>query len=102
MRQVSRPLYHFLEAASDVIGSTQSWIWLLSFANLGFPGVASGEEPPVNTGETQEMQVRSLGRENPLVEGMAIHSIILAWRILTDRGAWQATVYGVLKSWTGL
>ena len=33
--------------------------------------------------ETQETQVhvRSLGQEDPLEEGMAIHSIILAWRI---------------------
>ena len=29
----------------------------------------------------QETQVWSLGRENPLVEGMATHSSILAWRI---------------------
>ena len=27
------------------------------------------------------MQVRSLGREDPLEEGMATHSNILAWRI---------------------
>ena len=31
--------------------------------------------------EIQEMRVRSLGREDPLEEGMAIHSSILAWRI---------------------
>ena len=31
--------------------------------------------------ELQETQVRSLGREDPLEEGMAIHSGILAWRI---------------------
>ena len=29
----------------------------------------------------QEMQVRSLGGEDPLEEGMATHSSILAWRI---------------------
>ena len=29
----------------------------------------------------QEIQVRSLGREDPLEKGMAIHSSILAWRI---------------------
>ena len=29
----------------------------------------------------QEMQVQSLGREDPLEEGMATHSSILAWRI---------------------
>ena len=28
-------------------------------------------------------------------EGMAIHSSILAWRILMDRGAWGATVHMV-------
>ena len=33
--------------------------------------------------ETQETQVhvRSLGQEDPLEQGMAIHSIILAWKI---------------------
>ena len=31
--------------------------------------------------ETQETQVRSLSREDPLEEGMAAHSSILAWRI---------------------
>ena len=30
--------------------------------------------------ETQETQVRSLGPEDPLEEGMAIHSSILTWR----------------------
>ena len=31
--------------------------------------------------ETQETRVRSLGRVDPLEEGMATHSSILAWRI---------------------
>ena len=31
--------------------------------------------------KTQEMQVRSLGQEDPLVEEMAICSSILAWKI---------------------
>ena len=31
--------------------------------------------------ETQEMQVQSLGQEDPLEEEMAIHSSILAWEI---------------------
>ena len=31
--------------------------------------------------EIQETWVRSLGWEDPLEEGMAIHSSILAWRI---------------------
>ena len=29
----------------------------------------------------QEMQVRFLGREDPLEEGMTTHSSILSWRI---------------------
>ena len=33
---------------------------------------------------------------------MAAHSTVLAWRIPKDRGAWQATVHGVTKSWTRL
>ena len=34
-----------------------------------------------NLSAVQETQVRSLGWEDPLEEGMAIHSSILAWRI---------------------
>ena len=44
----------------------------------------------------------SPGWEDPPEEGMATHSSILAWRIRMDRGAWQATVHGVAKSWIGL
>ena len=44
--------------------------------------------------------VRSLGWEDPLEEGMATHSSILAWRIPMDRGAWKATVHVVAKSQT--
>ena len=51
--------------------------------------------------EPQETQVPSLGREDPLEEGTATHSSILAWRIM-DRGAWQATVHGFTKSQTQL
>ena len=42
-----------------------------------------------------ETWVRSLDWEDPLEEGMATHSSILAWRIPMDRGA---TVHGVTKS----
>ena len=37
------------------------------------------------------------GQEDPLEEGMATQSSILAWRTPMDRGAWQTTVYGVAK-----
>ena len=46
----------------------------------------------------QERWTPSLGQEDPLEEGMATCSRILAWRIPMDRGAWQATVHGVAKS----
>ena len=38
-----------------------------------------------------ETWVRSLGWEDPLEEGMATHSSVLAWRIPMDRETWQAT-----------
>ena len=47
-----------------------------------------------------ETQVRSLGWEDPLEEGMATHPSVLAWRIPMDRGAWQPAVHGVTKSQT--
>ena len=50
----------------------------------------------------RETWVQSLGWEDPVKEGMATHSSILAWRIPMDRGAWGATVHGVVKSWTWL
>ena len=51
--------------------------------------------------EAQETQVLSLGREDPLKKGMVMHSSILAWGI-PWRGAWRATVPGVVKSQTQL
>ena len=46
----------------------------------------------------QETWVQSLGQEDPLEEGMATHSSILAWRIPVDREAWRAIVHGLAKS----
>ena len=43
-------------------------------------GVQASQVAAVLTQET-EMQVPSLGGEEPLEEGMAAHSSILAWRI---------------------
>ena len=56
------------------------------------------KNPPIR----RETWVRSLGCEDPLEEGMATYSSILAWRNPMSRGAWQATVHGVAKSLTGL
>ena len=47
---------------------------------MGFPsGSVVNNLPAVH--ETQETWVQSLGQEDPLEEGMATHSNILAWRI---------------------
>ena len=48
----------------------------------------------------QETLVQSLGKEDPLEEGMATHSRILAWRIPMDKEAWWAKVHGVTKRQT--
>ena len=50
----------------------------------------------------QETWVHSLGLEDPLEEGMTIHSSTLGWKIPMGRRVWRATVYGVAKSWTQL
>ena len=49
-----------------------------------------------------ETWVRSLGQEDPLEEGMATHSSILAWRIPMGRGAWRSTAHGLTESGTRL
>ena len=49
-----------------------------------------------------ETWIQSLGWEDPLEEGMATHSTILAWRMPMERGAWWAIVHGVAKSQTQL
>ena len=50
----------------------------------------------------QETWVLSLGWEDSLEEGTATPFSILVWRIPMDRGAWQASVPVVTKSWTRL
>ena len=46
---------------------------------IGFPGGSDGKNP--NLPAMHETWVRPLGWEDPLEEGMATHSSILAWRI---------------------
>ena len=53
----------------------QEWnYWVI----LGFPGGSGIKNPSA----VQEIQVRSLGQEDPPEKEMATHSSILAWRIL--------------------
>ena len=63
---------------------------------LGFPGSSEGKEYACNVGNLGLIS----GLEDPLKEGMANYSSIVAWRIPMDRGTWQATVHGVTKSQT--
>ena len=50
----------------------------------------------------QEMQVQSLGWEDPLEEGMATHSSILAWRIPWTEEPGMLQSMGSQKSLTRL
>ena len=47
---------------------------------MGFPGGTSSKEPAYQC-RRREMQVRSLGWEDPLEEEMATRFSIFAWRI---------------------
>ena len=68
-------------------------IYISEYAYIckGFRGGSVVKNPPAMQ-KLQEMQVRSLGREDPLEEEIATHSSILAWRI-----PWTEE-FGVAKS----
>ena len=79
------------------LGKTQMFLWFgfsflppLFICAIIFPGGSDDKNLPA----TRETWVRSLGWEDPLEEGMATHSNILAWRIPMDRGAWRASPWG--------
>jgi len=55
----------------------------------------SGKEPNL-----QEMQVQSLGREDPLEKEMSTHSSILAWKILWTKEPGGLQSMGLQKSRT--
>ena len=59
----------------DLVG----WNWVFS----GFPGGISGKE--TNAGDARDNRFDLWVGKIPLEEGMAIHSSILAWRILWQR-----------------
>ena len=50
--------------------------------------------------ETQETQVRSLGREDPLEEENGNPLLYSCLKNPMDRGSWWVTVHGVTKSQT--
>ena len=47
-----------------------------------FPGITSGKEPAFQCRRLKRHGFNPLGQEDPLEEGLTIHSSILAWRIL--------------------
>ena len=51
-----------------------------------------------NLPAVQETWVQSPGWEDPLEEGMATYSSILAWRTPMNREAWQVAVHWVTES----
>ena len=63
-----------------------------------FPSGSGGKEPACNAGDSS--LIPGLGRspgegnDNPLQYSCLEYSV--------DRGAWQASVHGIAKSWTGL
>ena len=67
------------------------------FKRENVPHSSVGKESACNAGDLN--LIPGLGR-SPGGEGMATHSSVLAWRILKDRGASQATVHETAKSQT--
>ena len=66
----------------------------------GFPGGSDSKECDVPA--VWQTWFHSLGWENPLEEGVATQSSILAWKIPMERGAWWAYHPWVSKSQTRL
>ena len=69
-----------------------------SVANTHAVGSSPVAQTVKNLLAMQETWIPSLGWEDPLEEGTATHSSILAWRIAMDRGAGWATVHRVAES----
>ena len=66
-----------------------SWISLVLFPVLGFPGGSDSKESAHNAGDPDFLP----GLEDPLEKGLAIHSSLLAWRIswTEEPGGLQST-----------
>ena len=70
------------------------YVHIYTHIHMGFPGGSDCKEFNYSVEDLGSVP----GWEDPLEEGMATHSSILAWRIPMDRGAWQAAVHGVAES----
>ena len=76
-------LWSITHAPSFIWSHLQRWppwtYWCVT--SLGFPSGASGEESACQCRWHKRCRFHLLSQEDPLEEGMAIHSSILAWRI---------------------
>ena len=61
-----------------------------------FPGISDGKNLPA----MRETWVQSLGQEDPLEKELETHLQYSSLENVIHRGAWQAIVHGVAKSWT--
>ena len=72
--------------------------WWIS-GSIGYGGASLVAQMVKNLPVMWETRVQSLVWEDPLEKGMATHSFSCLENSL-NRGAWRATVHGVIKSWT--
>ena len=91
--QIFRPEYLLLHKSTFTLQKSNE---------EGFPGGSVVKNPPAV--HEMEMWDRSLGRKDPLEEGMATHSSILAWRILWTEapvGPHSTGSQRVRQDWSG-
>ena len=67
-----------------------------TLAFLGFPGSSEGKESAHNAGDLGSIP----GLERSPEEGKVYVLQYSCLKNSMDRGAWQATIHGVAKSWT--
>ena len=73
---------------------------MILYSNLGFPGDPVVKNPTANAGDTGDAGlIPGSGRSPGGGNGNPLYSCL---GTPTDRGAWQAIVHGVTKSWTWL
>ena len=76
-------------------------LWIRACVTVGFPGGANDKEPTCRC-RRHETQLWSLGKEDPLEEGMATHSSILAWGSpwTEETGGLQSVSQRVRLNWS--
>ena len=97
-------LYEYLSFSGPQLSRLQKrgrWIrqYLQPFRAL--PQWLGGKESACNAGDVGDVG-SILGQEDPLEEGMATHSGVLAWRIPWTEEPGRLRSVGVAKSWTQL